>query len=112
MVASLLCSNPAGLSALSKPAWGVCGGCAGASGIGTSEKSSCETAFIVHESSEHQASYIQKAYIRLLTNTNSECENANTRDSILYEVGLTGAEESRAWTVVLVVISGTGDFTG
>ena len=45
---------------------------------------------------------------RLHTNRNSEYANSETSECILYEVGLTGAEKSGTWAVVLVIITGTG----
>lgn len=49
-VAPLRSFNIASLTGFSTPVCGECGGCAGASGIGTSEKSSWATAWIVYES--------------------------------------------------------------
>ena len=53
------------MTGLSTPAFGVCGGWGGASGTGTSEKSSWATALIVKESA-HIMEYISATVINVV----------------------------------------------
>lgn len=87
--------NIASLTGFSIPVCGEWGGCAGASGIGTSEKSSWATALIVHESMHHLPVSIHtptNEAIATLTDTDGEHAKAQPSEDVFDEVWLTSTD--------------------
>lgn len=80
--------------------------------MGTSEKSSWATAFMVHESTQVSAYAIASILLHnelepvpRLTNSNSESAETDASNKVADEVGLAGADEGSGLAIVFVVVT-------
>lgn len=83
---------------------GACAGCEGASGIGTSEKSSWPMARIVQVSDDKSVSVAPRFFVVVRTDCPNEADDADACHSILDEVWLPSTVESRRRAVATVVV--------